>query len=173
MPGPTGETVQEARIRLELERRLDDASDSLFDAIVVNEIAPATALATRMLGDYAAASEAVYAAFEEARSDFSGYDGRESPRTWALRHVADEVMSRVAAHDVTQENAESHDARSALLQLSPERRLAVILLDVLRMTLREAASVSRTDSAIVRERARTARAWLASHASGSADEAAG
>jgi DNA-directed RNA polymerase specialized sigma24 family protein len=82
-------------------------------------------------------------------------------------------MSR-ATGEATEESATSADARSALLQLSPERRLAVILVDVLGMTLKDTAKITCVEVAIVRERVRTARAWLASqrHATGM-DEVAG
>lgn len=160
---------------LDIERSLGHISDSLFDAIVANEIGPATSLAVRMLGDFATASEVVRSAFERAKSEFSTYDGSDSPQSWVFRYVAEEAVSRSSAQQVSPscEDATRTDTESALRCLKPERRLAVILTDVLGMTDEAAASICRVDLSTIRRRAAAARWWIARHLSMPERHAAG
>lgn len=160
--------VERARAMLNIEENLGKVSDSLFDTIVANEVAPATALASRMLGDYRSATEAVHAAFQNARAEFSDYDGSENPRSWILGFVAEEAMSRSARESQHTgatgcENRDQEDTEAALNCLAPEGRLAVILTDVLGMTEEAAARISRVDLSTVRHRAASARTWIAQH----------
>lgn len=157
--------VERARNMLEIERTLGKVSDSLFDTIVVNEVGPATALAARMLGDYRVATEVVHQAFERARSEFSSYDGSEKPRSWVLGYVAEEAVKRSSMQTSSPrcDEPSQSDTEAALHCLRPERRLAVILTDVLGMTDEAAARISRVDLRTVRHRAATARTWIARH----------
>lgn len=163
--------VERARNMLEIERSLGKVSDSLFDTIVVNEVGPATSLAARMLGDFRMATEVVHSAFERARSEFGSYDGSENPRSWVLGYVAEEAVKRsVEEYGQTtsprcegSSQPETSDTEAALHCLRPERRLAVILTDVLGMTDEAAARISRVDLTTVRHRAATARSWIARH----------
>lgn len=157
--------VERARNMLDIERTLGKVSDSLFDTVVANEVGPATALAARMVGDYRTATEVVHEAFERARTEFSSYDGAESPRSWILGYVAEEAVKRSSMQTLSlqcKDNSQS-DTEAALHCLRPERRLAVILTDVLGMTDEAAARISRVDLGTVRQRAATARSWIARH----------
>ena len=163
--------VERARRMLELEQALTRASDSFFDTIVVNEIAPAFALALRMLKNYSEASDAVHVALERARANFSDFDGAEPPRSWLLGYVADEAVHR-SARQGPQPGCDDHlqqSTESALHCLAPRHRLAVILTDVLGMTDGDAASVARVDMGTVRRQASSARVWLARHLAVSTD----
>ncbi len=162
--------VERARNMLDIERTLDQVSDSLFDAIVANEVGPATSLAIRMLGDYPTATAVVHSAFERARSEFSSYDGSDSPRSWIFGYVAEEAVNRSTqdfgrASSPGCEDATQSDTESALHCLKPERRLAVILTDVLGMTDEAAAKICRVDLTTIRQQAATARSWIARHLS--------
>ncbi len=157
--------VKRAQNMLKIERNLGKVSDSLFDTIVVNEVGPATALAARMLGDYRTATEAVHEAFERARSEFSSYDGSDSPRSWVLGYVAEEAVKRSSMQTASPrcEDDSQSDTEAALHCLRPERRLVVILTDVLGMTDEAAAHIARVDLGTVRQRAASARSWIARH----------
>ncbi len=150
---------------LKIERNLGKVSDSLFDTIVANEVGAATALAARMLGDYRAATAVVHEAFKTARSEFSTYDGSESPRSWVLGYVAEEAVKRssMQASSPRCDDQSQPDTEAALHCLRPERRLAVILTDVLGMTDEAAAGIARVDLRTVRRRASLARSWIARH----------
>lgn len=165
--GSPAAAVQRARNMLQIERTFGKVSDSLFDTIVVNEVGPATALAARMLGDYRIATEVVHDAFERARSEFSSYDGSDSPRSWVLAYVAEEAVKKSAQRTVSPrcEDDSQTDTEAALHCLRPERRLAVILTDVLGMTDEAAARIARVDLRTVRQRAAFARSWIARHLS--------
>ncbi len=160
--------IARARALLRIERNLGKVSDSLFDTIVANEIGPATSLATKMLGDYRLATDAVHAAFEKARSEFSNYDGSENPRSWVLGFVAEEAITRSAhleGHEIAKDcdKLDQQDTEAALHCLAPERRLAVVLTDVIGLTEEAAARVSRVDLNTIRQRASSARTWIAEH----------
>lgn len=163
--GSPASAVESAKKHLAIERNLDSVSDSLFDTIVVNEVGPATALANRMLGDYAAAADAVYVALDRAREEFGIYDGSESPRSWVLRFVAEEAVRRSTMQEPRRpcEDISQTDARAVLQCLGPEPRLAVILTDILGMTDETAAEISGVDERSLRDRVRTAREWLSRH----------
>lgn len=160
--------VERAKNMLKVERNLEKVSDSLFDTIVANEVGPATSLAARMLGDYRTATEAVHVAFEKARAEFGAYDGSDSPRAWVLSFVSDEAMRRSAensqhASAADCDNPQQNDTEAALECLAPERRLAVVLTDVLGLTDEVAARISRVDLTTIRHRAASARSWIARH----------
>jgi DNA-directed RNA polymerase specialized sigma24 family protein len=148
-----------------LQRKLDEVSESLFDMIVVKEIGPATALASRMLGDYATAADVVFMALDRAREEFALYNGAESPREWVLRYVAEEAVRRSAVQEPRRdcEASSRADVRAALHCLGPEPRLAVILKDVLGMTDETAAHISGVDAGSLRSRVAAAREWLSRH----------
>lgn len=163
--------VERARNMLEIEQTLATVSESLFDTIVANEVEPATALAARMLGDYREAAGTVHTAFERARDEFGAYDGTESPRSWVFGYVAAEAVRRSnMGFGRTRQNgpngcedASQPDTEAALHCLGAERRLAVILTDVLGMSDEAAAAISGVDLGTVRHRAATARSWIAHH----------
>ena len=92
--GSAADAVEFARKMLKAERDLKQAADSLFETIVQNETGAATALATRMLGDYGNAADTVFVALENARRAFGEYDGVSSPREWLLGYVAEEAVLR-------------------------------------------------------------------------------
>lgn len=165
-PSPR-QAVLQAMEAVEMERNLDQVSESLFDTIIVNEVGAATALANRMLGDYAMAADVVYAALDRAREEFDSYDGTESPRSWVLRYVANEAVRRSTMQEQRREceSVSQTDARAALQCLQPEGRLAVILTDVLGMTDETAADISGVDAGSLRGRVDAARDWLATHLS--------
>ena len=169
------DAIDQARKMLRVQRNLTRVSDSLFDTIEINEVGPATVLAYRMINNHASSFEAVRVAFERARADFAMYDGVESPRTWALSYVAEEAVKRSTMQSSSPGSTgpQRPGAEAILQRLEPERRLAVILIDVLGLTDEAAARVARTDTQALLQQVASARSelgdlWPTAHAGGSA-----
>jgi DNA-directed RNA polymerase specialized sigma24 family protein len=156
------DAVKHARQRLDMERSLEQVSESLFDTIVKNEIGAATVLATRMLGNYEKAADTVFVALENARSEFGEYDGSSSPREWVLGYVAEEAVRRstMQTSPARCDSESQHKTGETLQSLGPDRRLAVILTDVVGMTDEAAARISGIKLSTLRHSASVAQAWL-------------
>lgn len=132
------------RIRA-LHQEMEAAADRLFDSAVAGELGRAYNLSLRMLGDYQSASRAVHKAFSKAREQFSSFDDNVRVSTWMLRFVAEEALlvarNRDAAEPHVPVTLGSVGVEQALTSLDPLHRLAVVLQDVLRLSLPEAAAI--------------------------------
>ncbi len=132
------------RIRA-LHQEVEAAADRIFDSAVAGELGRAYNLSLRMLGDYQSASRAVHKAFSRAREQFSSFNDDVRVSTWMLRFVAEEALLVARHRDAVDPYVPvvpgSVGVEQGLASLDPVHRLAVVLQDVLRLSLPEAAAI--------------------------------
>jgi len=160
---------------LELARRLAENDDDALAELVERHYAPTYRFLRRLSADDEAARDLAQETLLQVRNAASGFRGRSAFRTWMLRIAyrtyarsrrrrRHETLSEALASPSSEASSLDRVAfEQALLTLSPKLRDALLLFEVLELSMEETATVLRVPSGTAKARVARARQAMQNH----------